>query len=474
MQNDDVVRRSFLKTATASAIAPFLLAAGSADRKNLVANGSLVGKAGMLPDGWKTVNPNPALAPEFKLATGPAGKTSLMASSRGRVECFGYAAHPVQLEAGKNYRMEVVLRTDGIDDVNLNLRHGVFASSFNDGIFEYRKEGKQIVGIGKFPGPKKATAAEVRLYFRFAAKGRVFWDEVRLEEAEPEPPRLVKIASREGELPKGATLQYWENWLSEAARRKVDIALLPEMFNGKSPSSPEPSVGPSGQLLATAAQRGNMHTCASFYELRGDFVYNTAFLYARDGKQIGMYEKFYPYDPELDEGVTPGTELPVFDTDIGRVAVMICYDSWFPEITRVLALRGAEIILFPNAGYYEELITARAADNGVAIVSSSLNNSAAIWDSSGARAGESEPHKTRSVGSTLSGYEFDAKSGMVVATVDLSRRPSPAWWGGPMLSAPGGRRVRRTGLRAPEENLLKETSRWWSESPRRSMRSSAL
>lgn len=271
-----------------------------------------------------------------------------------------------------------------------------------------------------------------------------------------EPPRSVKIASREGNLPKGAGFSYWENWMTEATRRRVDIALLPEMFNGKSPLSPELLNGDSGKVLAAGAQGGKMHIYASFYERRGDLVYNTASLYGREVQLIGTYEKFYPYDPELDEGVTPCTGFLVFETDIGKVGIMICYDSWFPEITRMLALRGAEVILFPNAGYYEELMTARAADNGVSIISSSLNNSAAIWDSSGARAGETQPHRTRSVGSVLSGYEFDAKLGMAVATVDLSQRPSLAWWGGPMLSAPGGRRVRRTGLRAPEENLLRE------------------
>lgn len=472
MPNSEMQRRSFIQAATASAITPLVLGATPAPQ-NLVANGTMNGRSGALPDGWKAVTPNPAIAPEFKAASGPNGRSSLAASSKGRAECFGYAAYPVKLEEGKYYRMEVVLRTEGIDDVNLHLRHGVFARSFNDGIFEYRREGKQIIGVGKFAGPKKATDAEVRLYFRFAAKGRVYWDEVRLEEAEPDPPRLVKIASRQGDLPKGAGLAYWDTWLSEAARRGVDIALLPEMFNGKSPTAPETLHGESGQVLAAGAKRGKMHTCASFYERRGDLVYNTASLYGRTGQIIGTYEKFYPYDPELDEGVTPGTEFPVFETDIGKVAIMICYDSWFPEITRMLALRGAEVILFPNAGYYEELMTARAADNGVAIVSSSLNNSAAIWDSSGARAGETNPHETRSVWSVLSGYEYDTKSGMVMATVDLSRRPSPAWWGGPMLSAPGGRRVRRTGLRAPEENLLRETSRWWTGPAHQGVRTSA-
>ena len=145
------------------------------------------------------------------------------------------------------------------------------------------------------------------------------------------------------------------------------------------------------------------------------------------------------------------------------MGVLICYDSWFPEMTRLLAYKGAELVLLPNAGYFMGLMPARAADNGVAIAVSSLNNPAGIWDSGGKMAGEKAPEPTRSSPSTLRDFEQDDQNRMLLATVDLSRHYSPAWWGGPMRSAPGGRRVRQTLIRPIEDELARAAKRWWIE-----------
>jgi predicted amidohydrolase len=204
-----------------------------------------------------------------------------------------------------------------------------------------------------------------------------------------------------------------------------------------------------------------MYTCASLYEKRGDVVYNTAALYDRQGKLAGSYQKFYLYDPELDIGVTPGDSFPVVRTDFGRVGFMICYDSWFPESARMLALNGAELVLFPSAGYYLDLMPARCADNGLWIAASSMNCPAGIWDPGGGRAGETDASPTRYAPSSIRAFSVDREYRMVTATVDLSRQPSPHYWGGPMLSAPGGRRVRRTAMRGIEGDIAREVERWW-------------
>jgi predicted amidohydrolase len=140
---------------------------------------------------------------------------------------------------------------------------------------------------------------------------------------------------------------------------------------------------------------------------------------------------------------------------------MVCYDSWFPEPARLLGYKGAELILFPNAGYFTGLMPARAADNGVWIAVSSLNCPAGVWDSGGAEAGEAEPNPTRYVVSSVKGFERDEELRMLVVTVDLSQRYSPHWWGGPMRSAPGGRRVRQTLIDPLEDEIAREAARWW-------------
>ncbi len=463
-------RRDFLTAMTASAAVAALpdLGIAHADRlegPNIIANGDFSqGELGGLPSGWNVVCPNPALQPSFKLTAVSGGERALAASGNGRSECFGYIRHPVRLSAGKHYSFRVVLESESLEDLNAHLVHGVFDSKFkfNDGIVEYTREGSSIIGKNRFPGPDTAMDAEVRLYFRFSPHGTVRWRQVSLLESDGIPARPVTLACRDGHI-KGQyaeILAYSEKWLDVAGQKKVDVALLPEIFNGRTPFQAEPLNGPTGTLLARKARQWGMYVCASFYERRGDLVYNTAPLYGRDGALVGTYEKNNPYDPEMDEGVTPGTKLPVFTTDFGKVGIQICYDNWFPEVARVLGYSGAELILYPNEGYYPELMPARASDSGVWFAVSSQNQPAGVWDSGGARAGGELPGLCDAT-SILSCQRVEEHR-MLITTVDLSRRYSPAWNGGPMESAPGGRRVRRTRMDAIEGELAREAARWCS------------
>jgi predicted amidohydrolase len=441
------------------AVAPALAAADPDDwdRGNLIANGAFnVGAAGGLPQGWTVVAPNPALSPRFERVSDSSGRQGLQATGNGRDECFGYVCHPVRFTNGSTYRFRVRLRTEGLDDLNRHLVHGVFGP-FNDGIFVYHKAGPMVVGDARFPAPAGGDG-EVRLYFRFSPKGRVRWEQVSIQECPPILPRLVKVACSWG----GGDREHWERWLDAAGREWADVALLPEMFNGKGPKDAEPMTGPAARLLADKARQWRMYVSGSFYEKRGDLTFNTAPFYDRSGQLVGTYEKVQVYDPEEDDGVSPGRRFPVFDTDFGRVGILICYDSWFPEMTRLLAYRGAELVLLPNAGYFMGLMPARAADNGVGMVVSSLGNPAGVWDSGGAMAGEPEPEPTRSSPSTIRSYRKDDALRMITATLDLSRRSSPAWWGGPMRSAPGGRRVRQTLIAPIEDQIAIEARRWWT------------
>lgn len=86
----------------------------------------------------------------------------------------------------------------------------------------------------------------------------------------------------------------------------------------------------------------------SLYEKTATGIYNTAPVINPDGVVIARYRKMFPFMP-YETGVEPGVEFCVFDVpDVGRFGVSICYDMWFPETSRTLAVLGAEVILHPT------------------------------------------------------------------------------------------------------------------------------
>jgi predicted amidohydrolase len=100
---------------------------------------------------------------------------------------------------------------------------------------------------------------------------------------------------------------------------------------------------------------------------------------------VGRYRKMSLPDEEIEGGITPGSDTPVFDTDFGRVGMMICWDSSYPEVARALAARGAEVIFMPIAGGVESLVQARAVENQVHVVASGYDFRSGIFDRRGER-----------------------------------------------------------------------------------------
>jgi len=421
------------------------------DRGNLIAHGDFAKEPpGKLPEGWAVVAPNPPLAPMYRMVPGAGGRNLLTVEGNGRVECFGYLRHKVDLPAGKTYRFRVRFKFEGFEDVNRHLLHAIFVGN-NDAILHYRKDGAWAVGEGRFTAGGKG---EVRLYFRFAPRGRVEYARVALQECAPIPPRPVKIAVCQG----GGDRKHWAAVCDAAGAKRCDVVLLPETFEGGTHAMD----GPAMQFLAGKARQWHMYVSGTLHVRRGDVVYNTAPLWDRQGRLVGLYDKVMLYEPELDEGLTPGDGLPVFTADFGKVGIMICYDSWHPEVARLLAYKGAELILFPSAGYYRQLMHARAADNGVVIAASS-GTPCGVWDGGGNQADGGSPDDSRYAPSAILGCEKVDALKMQIVTVDLAKKPSPHYWGGPALSAPGGRRVRATSRWHLEDDLAREARRWWEE-----------
>ncbi|MBL8998263.1 MAG: carbon-nitrogen hydrolase family protein [Gemmatimonadales bacterium] len=102
------------------------------------------------------------------------------------------------------------------------------------------------------------------------------------------------------------------------------------------------------EMCAAAAKHGVWLLPGSVFERRDGLIFNTASVIDPQGSVVTRYRKMYPFYP-YEVGVTPGTEFCVFDVpEVGRFGVSICYDMWFPETTRTLAVMGAEVILHPT------------------------------------------------------------------------------------------------------------------------------
>jgi predicted amidohydrolase len=133
----------------------------------------------------------------------------------------------------------------------------------------------------------------------------------------------------------------------------------------------EPVPGPSTDALAAACARTGVHCVIGLLERDGDHLRNTAVLIGPGGL-IGRYRKSHIACVGVDCFTVPGEDpYEVFDTPIGRIGIQICYDWRFPEVTRILALQGADVIAHPTnspsqAREIAEFITrARAAENAV-------------------------------------------------------------------------------------------------------------
>jgi predicted amidohydrolase len=141
----------------------------------------------------------------------------------------------------------------------------------------------------------------------------------------------------------------------------------------------EPIPGPSTDYFGELAAKHHLHIAVSIYERAAHLVYNTAVLIGPDGKLIGKYRKVCLPHGEVEKGIAPGHDYPVFDTAIGKVGLMVCYDGFFPEVARELTRRGAEIIAWPVWGCDPLLARARACENRVYLVSSTYTDAASDW-----------------------------------------------------------------------------------------------
>lgn len=172
--------------------------------------------------------------------------------------------------------------------------------------------------------------------------------------------------------------------IAAAAARGADMAVLPEMFccpyaNDCFAPYSEPAGGAVWSAMSRAARESGIYVAAgSMPERDGERVYNTSFVFAPDGTQAARHRKMHLFDIDVPGGqrffesevFTAGDEATVFDTPWGKLGLCICFDVRFPELSRLMALAGAQAIIVPAAfnmttgpAHWELAFRQRAVDN---------------------------------------------------------------------------------------------------------------
>lgn len=205
---------------------------------------------------------------------------------------------------------------------------------------------------------------------------------------------MIKIAVCQirTETDKALTMQKAAAMISEAANNGADIAVLPEMFNCPYSNKyfrafADAEKGESIEAMSSWARDNKVILVGgSIPEKDGDKLYNTSFVFDRDGSMIAKHRKAHMFDVEFENGISfkeskhfsPGNEITVFDTEYGKMGLMVCFDIRFPELSRVMAKRGAQVIFCPaqfnmttGPKHWELSMRARAVDNELFFVGAS-------------------------------------------------------------------------------------------------------
>jgi len=304
--------------------------------------------------------------------------------------------------------------------------------------------GKQATFRDVLVAPPGADGGAISLEVKWPRGGAVLWRRVSVTPTAPPKPRKVRIGTvylRPSRSTPEKNMALWCEQIDAAGKLKLDVVCLCEAILRIGTRATKGQVakaipGPDTEALGAAARRNKIWVVAGLAEREGDTLYNTAVLLDRRGRLAGKYRKVHLPREEWKKGVTPGSEYPVFKTDFGTVAIMICYDWFFPEAAQIFALNGAEVLFAPTWGNTkpdhegrvdgENVFRVRARDNGLVLVPSVYDGSSMVIDP---------------MGRILASNK--GKTGVFWAEVDLAARER-LWWVGHWRSIGPRHRMPRT------------------------------
>ena len=212
----------------------------------------------------------------------------------------------------------------------------------------------------------------------------------------------------------------------------------------------EPIPGPSTDFYGKLAKEHDIVIVTSLFERRAPGLYhNTAVVIERDGTIAGQYRKMHiPDDPAYYEKFyfTPGDlGLHPIQTSVGRLGVLVCWDQWYPEAARLMALQGADLLIYPTAIGYESSDT------------------------------EEEQERQREAWTTVQRGHAVANGLPVISVNRVGYEPDPSgvtggiqFWGSSMVVGPQGEFIYRAGIDCEERKVVEidlahseHVRRWW-------------
>ncbi|MEQ1751356.1 MAG: carbon-nitrogen hydrolase family protein [Prosthecobacter sp.] len=361
-------------------------------------------------DGWTFASPRAEATPGhiWNPKAGRGGNGGLVIETGAGEQWIGCWEKVLPVQGGKHFHFEAWRKFSGMPESRRSVVARVLWQDAKGNPVSWEEPAKSGYAKGNIPraepeypsdlgsesgvwglsestlrAPAKATQAKIELYLQWAANARVEWSDVTLTEVPAPAPRKVRLATihlqpKEGKNPEDKPPQF-ASLIGEAAKQKADLVVLPETLTyygtGKKMDECAESVpGPSTEYFGKLAKQHDLYIVAGLVERAGKTLYNTAALIGPDGKMVGKYRKVTLPRSEIEAGITPGREYPVFDTRFGKVGLMICYDGFFPEVARALAIQGAEVIAWPVWGCNPLLAAARSCENHVYVVSSTYTD----------------------------------------------------------------------------------------------------
>ncbi len=171
--------------------------------------------------------------------------------------------------------------------------------------------------------------------------------------------------------------------MDREGEKGADLMILPETWTG---TDMEKMDGPAVKMCAAIAKKHHSHVvCPIYREDAHGKRWNTAALLDREGELVFSYDKNYPYWSEFDlrPPCEPGHEAGVYETDFGKIGILICFDVNFPDVWDKLAAGGAELVVWPSAYSAGTSLMAHAINHHFYVVSSTLVGDCSVFDITG-------------------------------------------------------------------------------------------